>query len=234
MKLARPRISRLRRRALAAFAALGATAAVVAPAGYGLSAYQHALGPATAPGASSAPVDIPPPQAMAQACAPRSTVLSCDHATLDAIDAARQSEGLGPLALPSGYEDMSFVSQLVAVTNAERTSRNLPALQGPRVAFDLMAELGAARSSDPSGPAGATWASLMAAGYWTPLQADYQWMYNDGPGGTNTDCTASQTAACWAHRDSILSPWPGSIGAAARRAGAPDRLVFTELIVKKP
>ncbi len=32
-------------------------------------------------------------------------------------------------------------------------------------------------------------------------------MYNDGPGGTNLDCTTSDPSNCWGHRDAILGGW---------------------------
>jgi hypothetical protein len=183
---------------------------------------------------TSSPVDTPPPMAMVAACRPSSTVSSCDQATVTAIDAARAAEGIGPLSLPKNFASLAYVGQIVAVTNAERTSRDLPALAGPREAIDLLAQSGADRGSDPAGPAGSTWVSNVADGFWTPLQADYQWMYNDGLGGSNADCTAAHQTGCWEHRANILSPWAGSIGAAAQPAGTPHQLVFAELMVKKP
>ena len=37
-----------------------------------------------------------------------------------------------------------------------------------------------------------------------PLAAIYGWMYYDGPGGFNLDCTSSDSSGCWGHRDIIL------------------------------
>ena len=48
--------------------------------------------------------------------------------------------------------------------------------------------------------------SIFAQDY-TPLGADYAWMYNDGYGGTNLDCTTPSDPGCWGHRDNILGPW---------------------------
>ena len=39
----------------------------------------------------------------------------------------------------------------------------------------------------------------------TPLAAMYLWMYYDGPGGSNEDCTSSRDSGCWGHRDAILA-----------------------------
>src|ERR1700677_495037 len=85
-------------------------------------------------------LDFPATQAMVGSCdssarAPH----ACDAASLRAIDSARETEGLGPLGLPTGYEDMGMAAQLVAVTNAERTSRGLPAWHSPDGNLGLLA-----------------------------------------------------------------------------------------------
>ncbi len=176
-------------------------------------------------------LDLPASQAMVEACnsSARATRM-CDGASLKAIDSARASEGLGPLDLPAGYENLGMAAQLVAVTNAERTSRGLPAWHSPDGNLDVLAAQALASATDPNGPAGRTWAANTADGTLTVLQADYEWMYDDGPGGTNPGCPAPDHAQCWSHRDNILSPWPGNIGAAAQPQ--PDgRLVLAELMV---
>ena len=38
-----------------------------------------------------------------------------------------------------------------------------------------------------------------------PLAAMYGWMYYDGPGGYNLDCTSPSDSGCWGHRDAILA-----------------------------
>jgi len=156
---------------------------------------------------------------------------ACDRAALASIDAARKREDLGPLELPNDYEQLSVARQLVAVTNAERLARGLPAWDGPRKRLSALAARGASLGDDPAGPIGTTWASVMASGVLTVLQADYEWLYNDGPGGTNAGCTATDHTGCWDHRDDLLSPWPGSIGAAFRRSEG-GRLVLAEVMVR--
>src|ERR1700678_431505 len=64
---------------------------------------------------------------MAACGASRSTALSCDNASLKAIDVARADEDLPPLVLPADFEDLSVAEQVVAVTNAERAPRGLAA-----------------------------------------------------------------------------------------------------------
>jgi len=135
------------------------------------------------------------------------------------------------MMLPPGYEQMSLVDQLVTVTNAERVGRRLPAWEGPEQALGHLASEGAAQGEDPSGPSGKIWASNLATGVLTVLEADYEWMYNDGPGGTNAGCTTARPSDCWAHRRNILSPWSGTMGAASQPVKG-QRLVVAEVMVE--
>jgi hypothetical protein len=193
------------------------------------------IGPAGAWGARSASASSPVAGAqniLALACdSSKSTPVPCDLASLRAIDVARSGEGLPPLALPADYEHLSMVDQIVAVTNAERVPRRLPAWYGPNQALGRLAGKGVVARQDPAGPAGMTWASNLATGVLTVLEADYEWMYDDGPGGTNPACTAAHPAQCWAHRANILSPWAGMIGAAGQTTRG--RLVLAEVMVER-
>ena len=58
-------------------------------------------------------------------------------------------------------------------------------------------------------PSGYTYSSGGAnfAVDYTPLGADFAWMYNDGYGGTNATCTSPTDMNCWGHRDNILGDW---------------------------
>ncbi|MGH9105537.1 MAG: hypothetical protein ACRDZX_06805 [Acidimicrobiales bacterium] len=172
------------------------------------------------------------PEGVMSACdGAAASVRSCDGAALNAIDAARAGEALGPLALPPGYARMDLAGQLVALTNAERVARSLPPWEGPDGALGGLARRGADAGADPGGPAGSQWVSNLAAGVLTALQADYEWMYDDGPGGPNTACSAPGSSACWAHRANLLRPWAGRIGAAGRRADD-GRFAVAELMVE--
>lgn len=179
--------------------------------------------------AASVPVrSISPPAAFPVACFGPGSVPACNRAALTAIDAARATEGYGPLGLPLDFYRLAPIAQLVAVANAERTSRGLPAL--PRsAALDARALQGANAGRDPVGPALHSWASNIAWGYRTALSADFAWMYDDGPGGPNIDCPRAGAPGCWGHRRNILSPWSGSSGAAA--VSTNDGWVLTQLFV---
>jgi hypothetical protein len=174
------------------------------------------------------PESISPPAAFTVACFGAGSVTACDRAALTAIDAARATEGYGPLVLPPDFYALDPSAQLVAVANAERTSRGLPALRRS-APLDALALRGAIAGRDPIGPPRSTWASNISWGYRTALAADFAWMYDDGPGGPNVDCPRAGAPGCWGHRRNILSPWSGSSGAAA--VGTADGLVLTELFV---
>lgn len=174
---------------------------------------------------------LAPSSAFVQACFTADPDDSaCNAAALGDIDRARAGEGLGPLALPSDYSSLGTTAQLVAVANAERTSRGLPALP-ENAKLDAMAQAGAVAGRDPSGPNGYGWGSNISWGYPTALAADFAWMYDDGPGSDNIGCTSASSSGCWGHRENILSRWSGASG-----AGVYDNrgdLQLTELFVEK-
>jgi len=150
----------------------------------------------------------------------RAALQACNRVALAEIDAARHAERLGPLQLPAGFGAEPPAGQVVTVTNAERTSRGLAAAT-PSAVLDRYALVGAEHRSDPGFPSGVgAAASVWAGGYGTPLAADFGWMYDDGPGGPNIDCTASHPQGCWGHRHDLLSDFPGAeIGTAVTDSG---------------
>jgi hypothetical protein len=175
------------------------------------------------PGAS-----IAPPSALVADCGGTQPTAACDGVALGAINSARASEGLGPLPLPGNFGALDLATQLIVVTNAERTTRGLPAMVANGVLGQL-ASLGAQIGADPTGPAGFAWGSNISWGYSSPLAADFAWMYDDGPGGNNIGCSGGGGGGCWDHRNNMLAPWAGAIGAAAYNAGGSMRL--TALLV---
>ena len=179
------------------------------------------------------PADVPVPVAMARACASPSSS-ACQSASLSAIDRARALEGVRPLRLPATWARMPMVGQLLVLADLERTDRGLPGFPGLSVALDRKAAAGAARLTDPTGPRGASWGANIAVGYPTALEADYAWMYDDGPGSANASCAPSDQSGCWGHRRNILGDYGAhpSMGAAVSRGGA--GLAMTQLFVGRP
>lgn len=64
------------------------------------------------------------------------------------------------------------------------------------------------------------WGSNWAGGQATVLQTMVDWVYQDGPGGSNLDCTATVTTGCYVHRYNILATWAPTYIAAGYAAGS--------------
>ncbi|KAF4554113.1 Hypothetical protein D9617_5g069890 [Elsinoe fawcettii] len=127
---------------------------------------------------------------------------------LNDINNARSSqEGLTPLALPSNWWDLKYEERVFAFINLERQSRQLGPLTTMVNTYNSEVMTGVTDCADPIAPKTLrSWSSIWAGGgSMFPLQAIYLWMYVDGPGGNNLDCTASKTSGCWGHRDIILN-----------------------------
>jgi len=163
---------------------------------------------------------------------------SCVQATLAAIANGRQAEGLPAMVLPSDWASLTPAEQLFVATNLERTVRGLPALSAMVSPLDAAATAGAASNVDPSPPGGfgfVQWGSNWAGAVGNPLEGIYYWMYDDGLGSSNIDCTPGNTSGCWGHRDNVLMQFSGSdlvmgVGYVANAyQGAPS---WTELLVQ--
>jgi hypothetical protein len=170
-------------------------------------------------GAAHATVGIVPPAVPPTNIAPSPNFLTdcsgtsyddsatCVGAVVQAIANARAREGLPGMVLPTDWYQLSPQQQLFAATNLERTVRGLPAMAGLASALDAASASAAVADADPSPPAGFPWTSWggnWAAAVGNPLEAIYYWMYDDGLGSSNIDCTPSDSAGCWGHRANIL------------------------------
>jgi len=87
--------------------------------------------------------------------------------------------------------------------------RGLAPLSAMASALDQASEVAAIQDRDPLPPGGFPWTAF--GGNWdaalgNPLESVYNWMYDDGEGSSNVDCTPTYTSGCWGHRDSILMP----------------------------
>ncbi len=185
--------------------------------------------PTTVAPATPTPTAPPPPVSRAQAVtapgvlpaniAPQPNfLLSCSGAqyddsstcvgtTLQAIANGRSHEGLPPMVLPSNWTQLSPQEQIFVATNLERTARGLPPMAAMATSLDQAAAQGATRNTDPEPPAGfpySQWGSNWAGAVGNPLEAMYFWMYDDGMGSANVDCTPSNQSGCWGHRENIL------------------------------
>jgi hypothetical protein len=138
--------------------------------------------------------------------------VACNQAAVAAINNGRASEGLPPLTLPSGFYGMPGIFQTFILTNEERISRGLTPFYGLASSLDSTAMIGALANTDPPvnfGPNEVARIGSNVAVDFSPAAAMYDWMYNDGWGGsrantTNFDCTSATSSGCWGHRDNIL------------------------------
>jgi hypothetical protein len=199
------------------WAAAAATLATLVAAGVlaGCTASEGQPDPTANPSTSVAPAPN-----YGNVCAPvgADTSTTCLRVTLQAIDAARAAEGLGPMRLPADFPRLSVPEQLFVVIDRERVDRGLAPFAGLSAALNRGATRGADFAQLPPRPGRgyssvvAEWIGAVANG----LDADYQWMYDDGPGSGTPGCSSGQTSGCWADRDIIL----GSYGSHALVMGA--------------
>jgi hypothetical protein len=163
-----------------------------------------------------------------EVCSGAPTSARCTNAAVSYLDQARASLGLGPYDLPADFVSLSPDEQAFILTNLDRTAYGLAAVPGLTAELNGDAEFGVQSDSDPSstdadfGDYSGNW----AGGYTNMAVAYEAWVYDDGPGSTNLDCTASNPSGCWGHRHTVLDSFDGSgmlaMGAAAGtdRAGA--------------
>jgi hypothetical protein len=175
---------------------------VLAASAWSSSIGQSAFGIANPPRSVQPVPDYPDP------CAPAGLDISvtCLRLTLAAIDAARAREGVGPMWLPADFTQLSVPEQLFVAINLERVDRGLAPFVGMTAALDDDAQRGADGGQLPPFPGRAyrnseiEWIGNVANG----LDADYQWMYDDGPGSGLPRCSAAQRSGCWVDRRLVL------------------------------
>lgn len=171
---------------------------------------------------------------------------ACTEIELQAINRAHGGEHVKKMVLPSNWLRLTPAQQLFVVIDLERVDRALPPYVGLNAALNASAGAAARRRSDPvaaRGFAATAWGSIWAAQF-SPLEADYIWMCDDGWGGvsatSNIDCTSATSTKCWGHREMVLNlafPPSPPIGRTCRicevgtgyAAGLPDDN-FTALI----
>ena len=150
----------------------------------------------------------------------------CNSIVLKAITRARRVlEKMGGMSFSlAAYQKLGPDEQLFVTVNLERIERGLPPAVVLTHSLDNVAQIGANADDDP--PLGQVPSRLpggghpsgiggnWAGGWDNALGADYGWMYYDGPGADNGDCTKTNKSGCWGHRDNILGTFatPRSCG----------------------
>jgi hypothetical protein len=141
-------------------------------------------------------------------CAPVGVDTSspCLRITLDAIDKARTHEGLRPMSLPADFGRLTVPEQLFVAIDRERVDRGLAPFTGLTTALNADAQQGAQAARLPTRP-GSGYDSV--ATEWigdvdNGLDADFEWVYDDGPDSGVPGCSGDKTAGCWFDRHLVL------------------------------
>jgi hypothetical protein len=161
-----------------------------------------------------ASTSLPCWQLGASAWVPDASTPQCEAAEIAATNDARAGEGVGAMRLPSNFFSLTPEEQLFVVTDIERVGRGEPPVAGLSTVVNGYAQSGAASNSDPrfnfaAIPSSNWWGSNVVSGALNALDANYTWMYEDGYGGYNVDCTSPGAAGCWGHRANVLTSTHG-------------------------
>lgn len=136
---------------------------------------------------------------------------ACLPSAMAAFNAARSREGLGPMTLPTNFVSLTPALQLWVLANIDRVDRGEPPITGVSSTLNRYAQIGAGRGGDPDFPVWAREGGGNWFGAHNPLAAEYFFMYDDGLGSSNVDCTAGDPSGCWGHRHNILGNWHGRL-----------------------
>jgi len=151
---------------------------------------------------------------------PLANIAQASPNLIQAVDAARSDEGVGALVFDqNAFGALPNAEQIFVIENLERTGRGLAPFTAMTAQLDGSAQAAAAGDRDPSFPGqlsggGALFegGGIWAGGWSSALAADYEWMYQDGWGGSeastlNADCSTATSPGCWSHRDVILADY---------------------------
>ena len=146
--------------------------------------------------------------ALPVACVKKPLGKTCINAGVRVLDKARAKVGLRAYKLPADFPSLKPARQLFILANLDRIQYRLPPIKGLTGALNRDArEKGVLASADPSptNTAGLKgWTSNWAAGYLNAPMAYEAWVWDDGLGSSNGDCTRSHRSGCWAHRHNVL------------------------------
>ena len=143
-----------------------------------------------------------------RACAKAPAQKTCIDAGVYYLDRARAKAGLPAYKLPADFPSLTPARQMFILTNLDRIAYGLPPIPGltARLSHDALVN-GVWRANDPlpSDMRGLRHAMSNWAGWFANAPMAYEaWMWDDGLGTGNIDCTPSRRSGCWAHRHAVL------------------------------
>ncbi len=143
-------------------------------------------------------------------CTSAPTGSACEDAAVADLNNAHQQEGLAAYALPGDFTSLPSNEQLFVLVDLDRVAYGLTPVAGLNSTLDEDAQAAMESDSDPDFAQAqslgiSAGASNWAGGPQNVLFAYYLWMYDDGYGGDNGDCTTPSSSGCWGHRDNVLA-----------------------------
>jgi hypothetical protein len=171
-------------------------------------------------------------------CQTQPTGLTCENDAITALNNGRAAMGLGPYNLPPGFTSLAPTAQLVVLSNLDRLAYGLTPITGQTAPLNQQAMTGVTNDTDPAGLLGTIgnlfyqqWTANWAVGWSSSIYTYYEWMYDDGPGSGNIDCTALDTSGCWGHRADTLTNFPGQVAMGVATGTSPNyhSTAFTEV-----
>jgi hypothetical protein len=167
-----------------------------------------AVASAAAGWAGTDPAQNYPISTLPVACAKAPTGKKCINAGVYYLDKARAKVGLPAYKLPADFPSLTPAEQMFILTNLDRVQYGLPPITGLTAALSqdaLVRGVKAGADPSPSSTAGVKAWNANWAGGWSNAPMAYEgWMWNDGVGSANIDCTAAHKSGCWGHRHNIL------------------------------
>ncbi len=152
------------------------------------------------------------------------TSRACVIAAIEAINNAHMESHIPPVKVNiANLEKLNGPETLLAAVNLERIARHKKPFVGLTKFFDQVARKAAESKTDPALSSGelilgrngyvSDWGGNWAENVTSPLAANYDFVYQDGPGEFNLLCTVGNTSGCYGHRENILGEYPYTLGA---------------------
>jgi hypothetical protein len=168
-------------------------------------------GGAMADSAGSDPASNYPSGDPAPAC-DSPTSVACINASVQILDQARASLGQPAYALPNDFQHLTGPEQGFVLANLDRIQYGLAPMTGLTETLNSDAMGGVQSDGDPQPKASnyLAWTANWAGGFANMPLAYEAWMYDDGPGSGNLDCTQGDASGCWGHRHDVLYKFDSS------------------------
>lgn len=129
------------------------------------------------------------------------------RAALAALNNALGTQGLSPIRVTGAFWNLTEEEQFFILTDAIRVEEGLPPAVALEPAANSVALAGAKGQTDPTLPTNTAWQGRMGS-VWSggegAVESLYNFLYQDGYGSDNLDCTTPNAPGCWGHRQVLL------------------------------